>query len=66
MGKETDFIFNVTVRMLFWELGDHETLIIALFLPIVLRRSWKGTWTIHGSDWLCGSFREIELDCKQE
>ena len=39
MGKETDFIFNVTVRMLFWELGDHETLIIALFLPIVLRRS---------------------------
>ena len=66
MRKESDLLFTVPVGIPFWVLGEHEPPIIALFLPIVLRRSWKGTWTIHGSDWLCGSFREIELDCKQE
>ena len=51
MGNDADLLFTVTVGMPFWVLGEHEPLIIAFFLPIVLHRNWKGPWNIRGSDW---------------
>ena len=47
-----------------WGLGEHEHLIIALFLPIVLCRNWKVPWTIRGIDWGHGAVRDFELECK--
>ena len=35
MGKEAGLLFTVTDGMKFWGLGDHEPLIIALFLPVI-------------------------------
>ena len=59
MGKEVDLLFTVPVGIPFWVLGEHEPPIIALFLPIVSRRNWKGTVTIHGSDWGRGRVRQL-------
>ena len=47
MGKEAELLFSVPVGIPCWGLGEHEPLIIALFLPIVSRRKWKGQWTIR-------------------
>ena len=44
MGKEMEFMFNITVGMPFWGLGEHETLIIALFVTVVSCRNWRGPW----------------------
>ena len=49
MGKEVVFLFTVPFDIPFWGLGEHELLIIALFLPNI-SRNLKGPWTIHGSD----------------
>ena len=59
MGKEVDLLCTVLVGIPFWVLGEHEPPIIALFLPIVSRRNWKGTVTIHGSDWGRGRVRQL-------
>ena len=40
MGKEADLLFTVPIGMSFGVLGEHEPLIIALFLPVVYRRNW--------------------------
>ena len=53
MGKEAGFLFTVTSGMPCWGLGGYEPLTIALFLPIVSLRNWKGPWTISGNDWGC-------------
>ena len=65
-GKEAEFLFTVTVGMPCWGLGEHEYLIIALFLPIVSQRNWKGTWNIYGSDWGRGSVRDFEFWCQRK
>ena len=65
MGKETYLLFTVTVGISCWELGEHEPLIISLFLTIVSRRNCTGPWTIRGSDWKCGAVRDLELECKR-
>ena len=39
MRKESDLLFTVTVGIIFWGLGEHEALIIALFLPVVYCRN---------------------------
>ena len=66
MGKEADFLFTVTVGMTCWGLREHETLIIALFIPIVSHRNWKGTRTIHGSDSGRGAVRYFKLEYKMK
>ena len=50
IGKEVDLMFTITDGIPFWGLGDHETLIVALALPIVTRSGWKGPCTVRGSD----------------
>ena len=50
MGKEADLMSTVPVGIPFWGLGEHEPLIIALFLPIVSIRNLRGPWKIKGSD----------------
>ena len=57
-------MFTVTVGISCWGLGEHEPLIISLFLPIVSRWNWKGPLTIRGIDWLRGLFRVFELEWK--
>ena len=61
MGEEVGFIFTVLVGMPFGGLGEHEPLIIFLFLTIVLRRNWKVPWNIHRSYWEREAIRAIEL-----
>ena len=51
MWKEADLLFNFPVMIPFGGLGEHEPLIIALFLPNVSCRNWNGPWTIRGSYW---------------
>ena len=65
MGEEVDFLFTVTVGMPCWGLGEHEHLIIVLFLPIFSRSNCKGTWTIRGSDWGRGVVIPFGFECKR-
>ena len=41
MGKEADLLFTVIVGMPFWGFGEHEPLIIALFIPVVYCSNWS-------------------------
>ena len=50
MGKEADLLFNNTVGIPLWGLGEHEYLIIDLFLPVVYLSNWRGPWTIKHID----------------
>ena len=42
MGKEEELLFTITVGMPFCGLGEHEPLIIALFLPVFYCCNWRG------------------------
>ena len=64
MGKEAELIFTVPVGMTFWEWGEHEPIIIALFLMIFSGRNWKGPWNISESYWQHGSVRYFKLEFK--
>ena len=66
MGKEAYLLFTGTFGMSFWGLLEHEPLIIALFIPVVSYKNWRGSWTINGSDWVSGMFRDFDLEFKQE
>ena len=66
MGKESDLLFTVTVGIPFWGLGEHESLIIALFLPVVHCINLRGYWKIKGIDWKYGTSRAVDLECKLE
>ena len=35
MGKEANILFNVPVGMPFWVRGEHEPMLVDLFLPII-------------------------------
>ena len=65
MEKEADLLFTVTVGIPFWGLGEHEPLIIALFLPVVSFSNWRGAWTIKEIDWTYGTTRVVDLEFKQ-
>ena len=65
MGKEADLLFTVIVGMPFWGFGEHEPLIIALFIPVVYCSNWSIPWTIKGSGCTYVTFRAIDLECKQ-
>ena len=64
IGKDSDLILTVPVRMPCWGLGEHEPLMIALFMLIVSRKNWKGPWIIRGSDWGRRVVRDFEPECK--
>ena len=66
MVKEVEFLFTVPAWMPCWGSGEHEPLIISLFLLIFSCRNWKGPWTIHGSYWGSGAVWASELECKRE
>ena len=66
MGKEADLLFTVTVVIPFWGFGEHEPLIIALFLPVLSCSNWRGPWTIKGIYWTYGTTRAVDLEFKQE
>ena len=61
-----EFLFTVPVGMPCWVLVEHDLLIIAVFIPIVSRRKWKGSWTIQGIGWRRGIVRDFKLECKRE
>ena len=65
MGKDTNLLFTVHVVMQFWVLGEHNTLIIALFIYVGSWRSWRGTWTIKGGEGLYAKVRALEREYKQ-
>ena len=66
MGKEAEFLFTVTVGIPFWGLGEHEPIIISLFLPVFFHRNWRGTWTVKNSYWEYLTTRAADLECKRE
>ena len=49
-GKEVDLMFTVTDGIPFWGLVYHETMIVALALPIATHSGWKGPCNFIGSD----------------
>ena len=59
MGKEADLLFNITIGMHFWGLEDHKPLIVALFIPIVSLREWRGPWNTIWAELAAGTFREL-------
>ena len=61
IGKEVDLLFTNPVGMPFWGLGEHESLIIDLFVSVVSRRNWRGYWKIKGSDCSYGTARAFDL-----
>ena len=65
MGKEAYLLFTVTVGMSFWGLGEYETLIITLFLPVFSCNNCRGHWKNKGSDWTYGIAIHFDLDRKQ-
>ena len=65
MGKEVSLLFTVTDGMIFWGLGEHEPLIIALFLPVISCSIWRVTYTIKGSYWTSGTSIAVDLEYKR-
>ena len=61
MVEEADLIFTVPVGIPFGGLGEHETLMIALFLPFVFCRNQRVPWTIKVSDWVSGTYICFDL-----
>ena len=66
MGKESDLLLSIPFGMQFWVFGEHEPLIIALFLPFVYCINWRGTWAIKGIDWASVTARDIKMECKRQ
>ena len=52
--------------MAFEGLVYHHHFIVALFLPILYLRSWKGTWDFRGSEFSSGTVRGLEREYKEE
>ena len=50
LSKDADLMFEVPVGTPMWPAENHEPLIIAVLLPIVTRRDWRGPWIFQGSD----------------
>ena len=48
--KEAGFLSNVPVGTPFGRLVEHETMIVASFLPVIKFRYYRVPWTIRGSD----------------
>ena len=63
--KEADLLFTVPVGNYFWTLEENETLIIALFLPIISCRNWRGPWMIKGSEWAPGKAGSVHTSFKR-
>ena len=59
--KEVDLMFTVTDGIPFWGMGDHETMIVALVLPIATLSGWKGPCTIRGSDLESAMVRSLDI-----
>ena len=55
MGKESDLSFTVLVGTYFCNVEEHEPLIIALLIPVISRRKWRGPWTIKVREWESGT-----------
>ena len=54
MGKEANILFNVPVGMPFWVRGEHEPMLVDLFLPIITHSYWRGPCTVIGSELATG------------
>ena len=50
MVSEADLLFSVFIGVFFWVLGEHEPLIVALFLPIIKFGYRREPWTTRGSE----------------
>ena len=60
MVKEADLLFTIPVCMTFWGLEEHKSIIVALFLPIVLRRECRDPCNIRGSELVAVTVRSLE------
>ena len=40
---------------------EHENMIVALLLPIVIRRYWKGPWIIRWSELTAVTVRAMDI-----
>ena len=65
MGKEADLIFTVPVGIPFQGLGEHELLMIALFLTIASLRNWMAPWIIKEIYLASGTAIAFDLECKR-
>ena len=58
-------MFNVPVGIPCWVLGEHEPLIIALFITVFSRGNQKLPWTINQIYWAYLTARYVDLECKR-
>ena len=59
-------LFTVTVGMPFWVLGEHEHMIVALFLPIKKLMYWREPWTVRVSELKEVKVISLEREYKSE
>ena len=55
-------LFTVPVGIPYWDLGEHESMIIALFLPIIYCRKWRGTSKIKRGEMSSGTARALNIE----
>ena len=48
LSKDADVLFTINVRLDFWPLSMHETLIVLIVLPLDHVKSYRGPWVIRG------------------
>ena len=53
-------VFTVNDGIPFWGLGDHETLIVALAIPVVTLSGWKRPCTVRESDLESAMVRSLD------
>ena len=60
IGKEVELMFTVTDGIPFWGLVYHETLIVALAIPVVTLSGWKRPCTVRESDLESAMVRSLD------
>ena len=59
-------MLTISVGIPFCRLEEHETIIVALFLPIFSHRECRGLWNLIGSELAVGSPISLEIEHNRE
>ncbi|EJK54877.1 hypothetical protein THAOC_25457 [Thalassiosira oceanica] len=60
LGKDADLSFTVTTGNHFWARAQHESLLIAVVLPLCHSPAHRGPWVLRGSEGAVDLARELE------
>ena len=60
LGKDADLSFTVTTGNHFWARAQHESLLIAVVLPLCHSPAHRGPWVLRGSETAVNLARDLE------